>query len=118
MVIVPLTTAWSVTSMNATCGGAAAQPGQPILFAVYGFKAYVSTILKVFSDPLYTGKRGRPRLLVWDDLHIVQVVKQRVGRRLLSISRRLAYGSLARTEEVMQRTQVELGASTPHISSG
>jgi transposase-like protein len=88
---------------------AAAQPGQPILFAVDGFKAYVSAILSVFRDPLYTGKRGRPRLLVWDDLHIVQVVKQRVGRRLLSISRRLAYGNLARAEEVMQRTQVELG---------
>src|SRR5215212_1015730 len=68
---------------------AAAQPGQPILFAVDGFKAYVSTILKVFRDPLYTGKRGRPRLLVWDELHIVQVVKQRAGRRLKSISRRL-----------------------------
>ena len=88
---------------------AAAQPGQSILFAVDGFKAYVSTILKVFRDPLYTGKRGRPRLLVWDDLHIVQVVKQRVGRRLVSISRRLAHGSLAQAEEVMQRTQVELG---------
>jgi transposase-like protein len=88
---------------------AAAQPGQPILFAVDGFKAYVSAILKVFRDPLYTGKRGRPRLMIWEDLHIVQVVKQRVGRRLISISRHLAYGSLARAEQLMQQTQVELG---------
>ena len=88
---------------------AAARPGQAILFAVDGFKAYVSTILNVFRDPLYTGKRGRPRLLVWEDLHIVQVVKQRVGRRLLSITRRLAYGSLTRAEAIMQATQVELG---------
>lgn len=88
---------------------AAAQPGQPILFAVDGFKAYVACILKVFRDPLYTGKRGRPRLLVWDELHIVQVVKQRVAKRLVSITRRLAHGSLARAEELMQRTQVELG---------
>jgi transposase-like protein len=88
---------------------AAAQPGQPLLFAVDGFKAYVGTILKVFRDPLYTGRRGRPPLIVWDDLQIVQVVKQRVGRRLKSISRRLAYGSLEQAEKVMQRTQVELG---------
>jgi transposase-like protein len=88
---------------------AAALPGQPILFAVDGFKAYVACILKVFRDPLYTGKPGRPRLLLWDDLHIVQVVKQRVGRRLVSITRRLAHGSMARAEELMQRTQVELG---------
>jgi transposase-like protein len=87
----------------------AAQPGQPILFAVDGFKAYVSCILKVFRDPLYSGKRGRPRLVVWEDLHIVQVVKQRVGRRLVSITRTLAYGCMMRAEEVMQQTQVELG---------
>ena len=88
---------------------AAARPGQPILFAVDGFKAYVKSILKIFRDPVHTGKPGRPRLAVWTDLHIVQVVKQRVGRRLLSISRRLAYGSLARAEAIMQATQVELG---------
>jgi transposase-like protein len=88
---------------------AAAQPRQPILFAVDGFKAYVSCIRKVFCDPLHTGKPGRPRLIVWQDLHIVQVVKQRAGRRLVSITRRLAHGSLARAEELMQRTQVGLG---------
>jgi len=88
---------------------AAARPAQPILFAVDGFKAYVSCILKVFREPLYTGKRGRPPLVVWEDLHIVQVVKQRGGRRLLSISRRLAHGSLARAEAIMQATQIEVG---------
>jgi transposase-like protein len=88
---------------------AAAKPGQAILWAVDGFAAYVKAILKVFRDPLYTGKPGRPRLLVWEDLHIVQVVKERVGRRLLSISRRLAHGSLTRAEALMQRTQVECG---------
>jgi transposase-like protein len=88
---------------------AAAQPGQAILFAVDGFKAYVTCILKVFRDPLHTGKRGRPRLVVWDDLHIVQVVKHRVGKRLVSITRRLAHGSLAQAEAIMQATQVEIG---------
>ena len=88
---------------------AAAQRGRPILFAVDGFKAYVTTILKVFRDRLYTGKRGRPRLLVCEDLHVVQVVKQRVGRRLVSITRRLAYGSLTQAEAIMHATQVELG---------
>jgi hypothetical protein len=88
---------------------AVAQPGKPILFAVDGFKAYLSCILKVFRDPLHTGKPGRPRLVVWADLHIVQVVKQRVGRRWISITRRLAHGSLAQAEAIRQATQVELG---------
>lgn len=88
---------------------AAALPGKPLLFAVDGFKAYVSRVLKVFRDPLHTGKRGRPRLLVWEDLHIVQVLKHRLGRRLVRIERRLAYGSMSRAEAIMQATQVELG---------
>ncbi len=95
---------------------AAAQPGQPILFAVDGFKAYVRVIVQVFRDPRHTGKPGRPRLVVWDDLHIVQVVKQRVGRRLVSITRRLAYGSMIRAEAIMQTTQVELGRSNTAYS--
>jgi len=88
---------------------AAAQPERPLLFAVDGFKAYVSCILKVFRDPQRSGKRGRPKLVVWDDLHIVQVVKQRVGRRLVSITRQLAHGQVGRAEAIMQETQVELG---------
>jgi hypothetical protein len=56
-----------------------------------------------------TNKRGRPPLVVWSDLHIVQVVKQRVGQRLVSITRRLAQGSMERAEALMQATQVELG---------
>src|SRR5919108_5344066 len=88
---------------------AAAQPGRPILFAVDGFKAYVTGILKTFRNPVHTGKPGRPRLVVWEDLHIVQVVKQRVGRRLSSITRRLAHGSMAQAEAIMHATQVEVG---------
>jgi len=88
---------------------AAAKPGQAILWAVDGFKAYVKAIRSVFRDPRHTGKPGRPQLIVWEDLHIVQVVKQRAGRRLKSITRRLAHGSMARAEELMQMTQVGVG---------
>src|SRR5215217_6156327 len=67
---------------------AAALWGCSLLWAVDGFQAYPKAILKVFRDPLYTGKLGRPRLVVWEDLQIVQVVKQRVDKRLISITRR------------------------------
>jgi hypothetical protein len=79
------------------------------LWAVDGFRAYPKAILKVFRDPLYTGKVGRPRLVVWDDLQIVQVIKQRVGKRLISVTRRVAYGCLEQAEELMQASQVLLG---------
>jgi len=89
---------------------AAAQWGRPILWAVDGFRATPKVILKVFRDPHYRGKVGRPRLVVWDDLHIVQVVKEWVGKRLIRVSRRVAYGCVQRAEEVMQASQVLLGS--------
>jgi hypothetical protein len=39
--------------------GAAAQPGRPLLFAVDGFKAYVTAILKVFRNPQRTGANDK-----------------------------------------------------------
>jgi hypothetical protein len=88
---------------------AAAQVGRPLLWAVDGFAAWASGVLRVFRDPLRTGKRGRPRLVVWDDLHIVQVVKQYAGRTLTGVDRRLAYGCMQCAQAIMQATQVTLG---------
>ncbi len=88
---------------------AAAQLGQPILWAVDGFVAWITAIRRVFRDPLRTGKRGRPPLAVWSDLHIVQVVKQYEGRRLTSVQRRLVHGCMRCAEAIMQATQVHVG---------
>jgi transposase-like protein len=88
---------------------AAAQVGRPILWAVDGFAAWTSSVLRVFRDPLRTGNRGRPRLVVWADLHIVQVVKQYTGYKLSGVDRRLAYGCMRGAQTIMQATQVTLG---------
>ena len=88
---------------------AAAQVGQPILWAVDGFVAWTSAILAVFRDPQPTGKRGRPPLVVWADLHIVQVVKQYTKRRISGVKRTLAYGSQHAVEALVQATQVTGG---------
>lgn len=88
---------------------AAAQVGIPILWAVDGFAAWTSSVLRVFRDPLRTGKRGRPRLVVWADLHIVQVVKQYTGRALTGVDRRLAHGCMRCAQAIMQASQVTLG---------
>ena len=87
----------------------AARLGQPILWAVDGFAAWTTAILRVCRDAVRTGKRGRPPLVVWPDLHVVQVVKRHAGRRLVSIERRLAHGCLRCAEGIMQATQVGLG---------
>src|SRR5919112_1358450 len=49
---------------------AGARRGQPILWAVDGFAAWTTAIRQVFRDPRRTGKRGRPPVVVWPDVHI------------------------------------------------
>ncbi len=82
---------------------------QPILVAVDGLPAYPKAIRKAFSDKVYSGKPGRPPLVPWPDLHIVQVVKQRRGYQLCKIARRLAHGCLDRVYDLIAMSQVGWG---------
>ncbi|MDQ5853200.1 MAG: hypothetical protein M3380_14240 [Chloroflexota bacterium] len=88
---------------------AAAQRGRPILWAVDGFAAWTTAILQVFREPVRTGKRGRPRLVVWADLHVVQVVKQYAHRRVVAVQQRVRHGSQRCAEAIVHATQVGLG---------
>ena len=88
---------------------AAAQLGQPILWAIDGFAAWVKAIRSVFRDPVRTGKRGRGALVLWEELHIVQVVKLYTRRRLTGVQRRLTHGCMQAAEAIMQASQVGLG---------
>ncbi|MEM6527119.1 MAG: hypothetical protein AAF653_02430, partial [Chloroflexota bacterium] len=59
---------------------------------------------KAFRTPLKTGKRGRPRLMAWGDLHIVQVIKRRTADGL-TIERRIAQGDDDTVDELLQCSQ-------------
>jgi hypothetical protein len=63
----------------------------------------------VFRDPQPTGKPGRPPLVVWADLHIIQVIKQYTRRRVSAVRRTLSYGNQSAAEALVQATQVGWG---------
>ena len=88
---------------------AAGSVSQPLLVAVDGLPAYPKAIRRAFSDKVYSGKPGRPPLVPWPDLHLVQVIKQRRGYQLSKISRRLAHGCLNRVYDLIAMSQVGLG---------
>lgn len=88
---------------------AAARPDQPMLWATDGFSAWMSAILTVFRTPLHTGAPGRPRLVVWPNLQIVQVIKRYSDRCLTAVERRLVYGSQQAAERIVFATQVGWG---------
>jgi transposase-like protein len=65
---------------------------RPLLLAVDGLASYVSAFQAAFRSPLPTGKRGRPTLVPWPDIAIVQVVKKRT-KAAFSVQRRIVQGT-------------------------
>jgi transposase-like protein/IS1 family transposase len=77
---------------------------RPLLICTDGFKAYVQAIQLVFRSPLPNGKRGRPRLISWSDIHIGQVVKRYQGKRVVDVARRLVQGRLATAQALLVKS--------------
>lgn len=88
---------------------AAVRRGNPILWVTDGFGGWAAAVRKEFRDPVHTGKPGRPPLHLWPELSLVQVVKHKAGRRLLSITKRLVYGSWDAAQQIVGATQIQLG---------
>lgn len=64
-----------------------------ILVCVDGLASYVTAFLRVFSDPVRTGRRWRPRMEVAAGILIGQVIKHHCGRRLVDVTRRIVRGT-------------------------
>lgn len=88
---------------------------RPILFCVDGLVAYVSAIQKVFRTSVFTGKRGRPHLRAWENVCIVQVVKQVCSKRVVGVIRRIAQGTSKQVESLLKQTQSTFQAHVAYI---
>jgi transposase-like protein len=78
---------------------------RPLLLAVDGFAGYVGAFQKVFRSPLPRhGQRGRPRLVAWPAIAIVQVVKPR-SAGVMQIQRRIVQGGQQLVENLLQSSQ-------------
>jgi len=65
---------------------------RPLLLAVDGLSSYVTAFQQAFRAPLPRhGACGRPRLVAWPDIAIIQVVKRRLEAGL-EIERRIVQG--------------------------
>lgn len=67
-----------------------AQAGVP--WVSDGRKVYRRVICQVYRDPQPTGKRGRPPLVLREDVRLTQAVKRRVGGRVVGIAVRPVVG--------------------------
>ena len=76
----------------------------PLVIAFDGFAAYPKAFLRAFRDPQRTGQPGRPPLVVWPQLTLVQVVKKKTAGTL-SITRFVLHGSCTMLTLLLQRSQ-------------
>jgi transposase-like protein len=78
---------------------------RPLLLAVDGLVSYVGAFQAAFRSPLPRHRRpGRPKLVAWQNISIVQVVKRRTAKSL-EIARRIVQGSEAQVCALLQRSQ-------------
>jgi hypothetical protein len=78
---------------------------QSLLLCTDGLSSYPKQALKVLREPLRTGKRGRPRLLLPEGLMIAQAVKRYARRRVKEILRRVVVGTEEAVEARLESTQ-------------
>lgn len=93
----------------------AAASSPAILVCVDGLSSYVTAFLRVFRNPVYTGKRGRPRLVIERGLLLGQVVKQYAKRRVVSVERRVVRGTPEAIAGVLAATGTGHGINTAFI---
>jgi transposase-like protein len=89
---------------------------RPLLLAVDGLVSYVTAFQAVFRTalPRRRGEKGRPKLIAWPNIAIVQVVKQRSADHL-HIDRRIVQGSQAMIQRLIQVSQGAGGINTAFI---
>ncbi len=86
-----------------------------ILVCVDGLASYVTACWKVFRQPIHTGRRGRPRLVLPDGFQFAQVVKHAAKRRVVGVTRRVVRGTLAGIEAVLTATDTGTVINTAYI---
>lgn len=86
-----------------------------ILVCVDGLASYVTAFLRVFRDPVYTGHRGRPRLVLAQGLMLGQVVKQYAQRRVVSVKYKVVRGTQEAIIGVLAATGGGKGINTAYI---
>jgi hypothetical protein len=86
-----------------------------ILVCVDGLTSYVTAFLKVFRQPIHTGRRGRPRLVLPDGFQFAQVVKHAAKRHVVGVTRRVVRGSLDGIEAVLTATATGTVINTAYI---
>lgn len=80
---------------------------RPLLIAVDGLPHYLKAIGRAFRSPDRQGKRCRPRLVPWADVHIGRVIKRKIAGNLAI--ERVVRGCSQRVNRLITLSQGDVG---------
>ena len=86
-----------------------------VLVGVEGWSSYGTAFRRGFRQPVHTGRRGRPRLVVAADCLLGQVVKQYAQRWVVSVSHRAREGTAAASAAVLAATGTGTVITTAYL---
>jgi hypothetical protein len=86
-----------------------------ILVCVDGLASYVTAFPQAFRQPVRTGRRGRPRLVLPEGFQLAQVVKHSAKRHVVGVTRRVIHGTLAGIEALLTATATGTVINTAYI---
>ncbi len=75
----------------------------------------MTAFLQVFRQPIRTGRRGRPRLVLPAGVQVAQVVTPSATRHVVGVTRRVVRGTLAGIEAVLTATATGTVINTAYI---
>jgi hypothetical protein len=102
-----------ITRLVRMVRGCAAAPG--ILVCVDGLASYVTACVRVFRDPVRTGRRGRPRLVLAAGFLLGQVIKHSAKRHVVGVTTRAVRGTLEAITAALTATGGGTAINTAYI---
>lgn len=76
-----------------------------VLLVTDGLASYAKQALRVFREPLRTGKRGRPRLVLPEGVMVARVKKRYQRRRVVEVIREVVRGTEVAVHSRLQQAQ-------------
>jgi transposase-like protein len=86
-----------------------------ILVCTDGLVSYIRATKRAFSDAINNGKRGRPKLAIWQGLCIAQVVKRYAKKCVVAVEQRIIVGTVQRVKTLIKRSQGSGWINTSYI---
>ncbi len=76
-----------------------------VLVVTDGLASYAKQVLHVFREPLHTGERGRPKLVLSEGIMVTRVKKCYELRRVVGVIREVVWGTEGAVHSRLEQTQ-------------